>query len=280
LDGNDQTIIADSGRILQILWNLLKNSIKFTPAEGTITIHSRLVTEAGVEYVAVDVQDTGIGIHPAKLQQVFEAFEQGDRKITRQFGGIGLGLAISKAIAESHRGKLIAHSQGMGRGATFTLTLPFEGCGESERFDKTLFGDGSTPTFAPIGTSIEQRPLRILLVEDHADTAAVLSRLLRRMGHDVINAANVDTALRLAEKEIQTAGIDLVISDLGLPDGSGLDLMRQLSTKYDLRGIALSGFGMDSDLEQSTAAGFTRHLIKPIDINLVRSTIADVMRGV
>jgi signal transduction histidine kinase/methylmalonyl-CoA mutase cobalamin-binding subunit len=279
-DANDQTIIADSGRVLQILWNLLKNSVKFTPAEGTITIRSRLVTEAGMEYVAVDVQDTGIGINPAKLQRVFEAFEQGDRKITRQFGGIGLGLAISKAIAESHRGTLTAHSQGMGRGATFTLALPFEGCGESERFEKALFGDGSTPTFAPIGASIEQRPLRILLVEDHADTAAVLSRLLRRMGHDVINAANVDTALRLAEKEIRTAGIDLVISDLGLPDGSGLDLMRQLSTKYGLRGIALSGFGMDSDLEQSTAAGFTRHLIKPIDINLVRSTIADVMRSV
>ena len=197
--------------------------------------------------------------------------------MTRQFGGIGLGLAISKAIAESHHGKLTAESAGVGRGTTFRLTLPFDGCEEDDNLHPPTAGVAhfsSAPE--PAATS---RPQRILLVEDHADTAAILIRLLRRMGHDVLPANNVGGALELAEKEMRIAPIDLVMSDLGLPDGSGLDLMRELSSKYGLRGIALSGFGMDSDLAQSTAAGFSRHLIKPIDIANLRATLAEMTSG-
>ena len=116
-------------------------------------------------------------------------------------------------------------------------------------------------------------------MEDHADTAAILTRLLRRMGHDVLPASSLETALKIADREMRTAPITLVMSDLGLPDGSGLDLMRQLSSRYGLRGIALSGFGMDSDLAQSTAAGFSRHLVKPIDIATLRATIAEMTAG-
>jgi CheY-like chemotaxis protein len=127
--------------------------------------------------------------------------------------------------------------------------------------------------------AVTQRPLRILLVEDHADTAAILARLLRRMGHDVVQASIVAAALRTAEKEMRLASIDLVMSDLGLPDGSGLDLMRQLSATHGLRGIALSGFGMDSDLAESVAAGFSRHLIKPIDIGQLRAVLTEMAAG-
>ncbi|MBA2433998.1 MAG: response regulator [Verrucomicrobiota bacterium] len=123
------------------------------------------------------------------------------------------------------------------------------------------------------------RPQRILLVEDHADTAVILTRLLRRMGHDVLHASSIETALKIADREMRAAPITLVMSDLGLPDGSGLDLMRQLSSKHGLRGIALSGFGMDSDLAQSTAAGFSRHLVKPVDIATLRATIAEMTSG-
>lgn len=119
---------------------------------------------------------------------------------------------------------------------------------------------------------------RILLVEDHADTATVLTRMLKRTGYEVHHAATLDDALGLAEQQMKAGGIDLVLSDLSLPDGSGLDLMRSLSDKYGLRGIALSGFGMESDIEQSTAAGFSRHLIKPINIAVIRSTIAELLQ--
>lgn len=120
---------------------------------------------------------------------------------------------------------------------------------------------------------------RILLVEDHADTATVLTRMLKRSGYEIIAAGSVAEARQLAAEQMAGEGIHLVVSDLSLPDGSGLELMRALAGDYGLRGIALSGFGMESDLEQSAAAGFSRHLIKPINIAEVRSTIAELLRG-
>ncbi len=273
------SLLADSARVTQILWNLLKNAIKFTPNGGTVTVRSRIHEAEADGTVSIEIVDTGIGIAPAHIDRVFDAFEQGDRQITRQFGGIGLGLAISKAIAESHRGSLTAASPGPDCGSTFTLTLPFDGCDEEEgavpgTTRATLINPVPSPTPAGIA-----RPQRILLVEDHADTAAILIRLLRRMGHDVIHADTVEAALKIAEREMPMTPFNFVMSDLGLPDGSGLDLMRQLSSAYGLRGIALSGFGMDSDLEQSTAAGFSRHLVKPIDIATLRATIAEMTSG-
>jgi CheY-like chemotaxis protein len=122
-----------------------------------------------------------------------------------------------------------------------------------------------------------KRPVRLLLVEDHADTAAILSRLLRRTGYEVVSAATLEAARQMAAAEMAGAGVDLVLSDLGLPDGSGLDLMRELSSQYGLRGIALSGFGMDADIAQSLAAGFSRHLIKPINVGVLRETIAELL---
>ena len=277
--GEKAIIIADSARITQIFWNLLKNAIKFTPEGGTITIRSRTKPAAPPDgVVTVEIEDTGIGIDATQIERVFEAFEQGGRQITRQFGGIGLGLAISHAIAELHKGTLTAASAGLGCGSTFRLTLPFDGCDEDESVRLSTAGAASLRA-VPASAGVTQRPLRILLVEDHADTAAILARLLRRMGHDVLPANSVAAALQLAEKEMPVAQIDLVMSDLGLPDGSGLDLMRQLSANYGLRGIALSGFGMDSDLAQSTAAGFSRHLIKPIDIALLRATLIELTSG-
>jgi signal transduction histidine kinase/ActR/RegA family two-component response regulator len=276
--GERTTVLADSARITQIFWNLLKNAIKFTPDGGTITVRSRVQPAETDRTVTVEVEDTGIGIDAAAIDRVFDAFEQGDRHITRQFGGIGLGLAISKAIAESHKGTLTAQSAGLGHGSTFRLTLPFEGCEEEEPVSPTPL-DIEPRRPAPLLAAVTQRPLRILLVEDHADTAAILARLLRRMGHDVVQASTVAAALRTAEKEMRLASIDLVMSDLGLPDGSGLDLMRQLSATHGLRGIALSGFGMDSDLAESVAAGFSRHLIKPIDIGQLRAVLTEMAAG-
>ncbi len=273
-----QTIAADSARITQVLWNLLKNSIKFTPAGGTITVRSRTARTGRQGQVIVVVEDTGIGMEAGQLGGVFDAFEQGSRKITQQFGGLGLGLAIGRAIVEAHQGTIAAASAGPGCGSVFTVTLP---CEVGEELKTGITAAATSPVEA--GTKplvmVMARPLRILLVEDHVDTAKIIVRLVSRSGHEVVHADSVAAALEIAEKEMRIARLDLVISDLGLPDGSGLELMRELSSKYGLRGIALSGFGMDSDRDQSVAAGFSRHLTKPIDIAALRSVIAELTQG-
>ncbi len=271
-----QTILADRARMTQVLWNLLKNSIKFTPAGGTITVRSRTTTTAGKAELIVRVEDTGLGIPAGQLREVFDAFEQGGRKITQQFGGLGLGLAIAKAIIDSHHGVIAAVSDGPGRGSVFTVALP---CESGEEMATVSAPAVTLPVAADQKPIVMARPLRILLVEDHADTAEIIARLLRRSGHDVIHAGSIAAARRTAEKEMRIARFDLVVSDLGLPDGSGLELMRELSTEYGLRGVALSGFGMDSDRAQSAAAGFSRHLTKPIDIAALRSVIAELTQG-
>lgn len=272
------TLNVDSARVTQVLWNLLKNSIKFTPTKGTISLSSRVDAEEGACTVTIEVRDTGIGMEPEEVKRLFQAFEQGDRSITRQFGGLGLGLAISKAIAEAHRGKLEGFSAGKGKGSTFTLTLPCAAGGELPESESiTRPAAAEQQQIRP--SNAAQRPLRILLVEDHADTAAILTRLLGRMGHEVLHADRIAQSVELAEREMHGGGIDLVISDLGLPDGTGCELMRTLSGKYAIKGIALSGYGMDSDREQSLAAGFSRHLVKPIDVAVLRQAITELMGG-
>ncbi len=278
LDAAARTVIADGARLTQILWNLLKNSIKFTPEGGTITVQSRLrpARPTVPEQVTIEVHDTGIGISPEQIEKVFDAFEQGGRGITQQFGGLGLGLAICKAIAEAHRGTITALSDGLGRGSTFILSLPAGSLAEVPPPAAAPPQAGLSGDARPGRSDPAQRPLRILVVEDHVDTAKVLSRVLRHSGYEVMHAASLASALQAAARETQGAGIDLVISDLGLPDGSGLNLMRELSGKYGLRGIALSGYGMESDLAQASAAGFTRHLTKPVNIALLRNTITEI----
>jgi PAS domain S-box-containing protein len=268
-------VYADSARITQIFWNLLKNAVKFTGEGGSVVIRSRIIERDGARAVCIDVQDTGIGIEPDHLSRVFDAFEQGDRSITRQFGGLGLGLAISQAIAESHSGTLAAASEGAGRGSTFTLMLPVYAGPHVDPLPEDALGNKSRSGRTASGGG-KKGMLNILLVEDHEDTAAILSRLLGRMGHHVRRAGSTADALRIAA-EAQPA-VDLVMSDLGLPDGSGLDLMRELSSRYQLKGIALSGFGMESDIRQSSEAGFSHHLVKPVDINALRAALEDVRK--
>jgi PAS domain S-box-containing protein len=263
-----QLLAVDGARITQVLWNLLKNAVKFTPPGGTIRIASRI--EAG--RAVITISDSGIGIEPEVLARVFDAFEQGGRKITRQFGGLGLGLAISKAVADAHGGTLSAASEGTGRGSAFTLIVPCEAPVEPPSLTATTQRQtGGTNSGVP-----EARGARLLLVEDHGDTASVLVRLLRRDGHEVRHAATVADAMRSAEEMVNSTGLDFVVSDLGLPDGNGLDMMRQLSARYGLTGIALSGYGMDSDRLATAAAGFSRHLTKPVDVKMLRAAVSEL----
>jgi signal transduction histidine kinase len=252
---------ADGARLRQVFWNLLKNSVKFTPAGGEITIHT---SDGEGGCLAVDVTDTGVGIDSTVLPHVFDAFEQGGADVTRSFGGLGLGLAISKALVEAHHGQLKACSAGRLRGATFRVELP------------TVPAPATTFEERPVQDDLEEaaaaqpgRRLEILLVEDHCDTARVLKRLLNGSGHHVRTADTVRSALAAAAAE----RVDLVVSDLGLPDGTGFELMQQLMQQHALKGIALSGFGTDQDVARSREAGFAYHLTKPIDFRRLEEAI-------
>ncbi|HEV2843517.1 MAG TPA: PAS domain S-box protein [Thermoanaerobaculia bacterium] len=277
----DHHVWADAPRLTQVLWNLLSNAAKFTPPGGVVTVRSRIERGPfGPRELAVEVQDTGIGIEPDVLPRIFDAFEQTNRRITRKFGGLGLGLAVSRAIVDLHGGRLTAASDGPGQGATFTVRLPLGGI--QEELDETGIWFGR-PRAARRPDAGPDRPLRILLVEDHPDTAEAMADLLRLMGHEVLVAGSVAGALETAGLALNgdghSGGIDLVVSDLGLPDGSGHDLMRELVRRYHLKGIALSGYGMEEDVRRSRDAGFIRHLTKPVDLEALRTAIRQVTGG-
>ena len=241
-------------------------------------VRSRREIVEGASWLVVEVQDTGIGITAEALPRIFDAFVQGDRKITQRFGGLGLGLAISKAIMDAHGGTISAQSEGHGEGSTFCIRLPL--CSPTE-------SAGAVPEKSPpipAERDLKAPATRLLLVEDHADTAHVLARMLRRSGFHVTVAtciaqglAETAAAHETVDANGRTHPIRLVISDLGLPDGSGTELMRELSEKYHLAGIALSGFGMEDDVRRAELAGFWRHLTKPVDFELLLANIREVL---
>ncbi len=176
LQASRHFVEADAARLQQVAWNLIKNAVKFTPPGGFLAVRTH--NDAGK--LVVDVSDTGVGIGPDVLSKIFDAFEQGDRSVTQRYGGLGLGLAIGRSLAEAHGGRLLAASPGVGQGATFTLELP-----TVDPPSKPL-GAGSTDLEIAEGDS--SRPLRILLVEDNLDTLRVMERLLKRRGHEVAAA--------------------------------------------------------------------------------------------
>jgi signal transduction histidine kinase len=255
---------GDSARLSQVFWNLLKNAVKFTPEGGSISLVTRDDPDGGA--IVVTVRDTGIGIEPEAAARIFDAFEQESRGITRRFGGLGLGLAICKALVDLHGGTLTVHSEGKGRGSTFTVRLA------------TIREPAARPQRArqPVGRpgmNGDGRAVGVLLVEDHEMTARVMSRLLRQAGYHVTVAADVLTAKRMTDER----RFDVVISDLGLPDGTGLDVMKHLRARQGIPAIAVSGYGMEEDVRQTRDAGFSEHLVKPIDLPKLQAAIARVM---
>jgi hypothetical protein len=241
----------------QVFWNLINNAAKFTTNEGRITIRS-LNDERG-RFVC-EVTDTGIGIDPDQQGRVFKAFEQGERSTTRQFGGLGLGLAISKTLLDLHGGSICVHSQGKNQGTSFKVTLEVLAKLQSEAQPPTQVNSGKSPS------------LHILLVDDHADTLSILAMLLRKRGHQIFTADCVEGALKLLDQE----KVDVLVSDIGLRDSSGYELMRQAKERQPLKGIALSGFGMGEDVRLSLEAGFDYHLAKPVSIQVLESRLRDL----
>ena len=262
---------ADPARLQQVFWNLINNAAKFTPKGGTITVRSRNADNRDERSpLIVEVSDTGIGIDSDVLPRIFDAFEQGDSSVTRKFGGLGLGLAISSRLIAMHGGQLRAASAGRGRGATFTVELTTthpESIGATARSPEPVATElkATIPVLTSNGGTV-----RILMVDDHEDTSRAMSRLLGGMGYEVRTAGTVQAALDAADHE----PFDLLISDIGLPDGSGLELMRVLMTRNaGVKGIALSGFGMEEDVRRSHEAGFREHLTKPINLQKLQQAI-------
>jgi CheY-like chemotaxis protein len=251
-------VTADPARLQQVFWNLVRNAVKFTPDGGDIAIRTWGTPESGQLFV--EVKDTGVGIPAEVLPRVFDAFEQGDVGTTRQFGGLGLGLAIAKAVVEMHGGTISAASDGPGLGAAFTVRL--------DAVSGARAVESQSPD-AAVEPQQQGRRAKVLLVEDHPDTVRTMARLLRNSGYKVRTAHSVASALRLADAE----PFDIVVSDIGLPDATGYNLMQRIRDRYGLKGIALSGYGMEDDLRKSREAGFVEHVTKPVNMGQLQILI-------
>lgn len=249
-------ILADAGRIRQVLWNLLTNAINYSE-RGSIDVRT---SDEGSGGIRLTVADNGVGMDAVTLTRLFRPFERQVSRMGSSTHGLGLGLSICRSIVDMHGGRISGTSRGVGLGSTFEVDLPTIEVGE-----KPPVSDGS-----PDGRAILQ-PVhhRVLLVEDDPDTSAMLEMLLRGEGHDVSIASNLHEALLQAD-----GGWDVVLSDLGLPDGSGLDVARRMRSAVPRpRLIALSGYGSPRDIAGSHEAGFDEHLVKPLDFGLLRDLL-------
>src|SRR6516225_4614188 len=261
----DHTYVeGDPARLQQVFWNLIKNSVKFTPEKGRITIET---LNPAPDKIEVRVIDTGIGIESETIDKIFDAFEQGQSDITRRFGGLGLGLTISKTLIDAHGGHIRVQSSGKNQGAMFTVELntverPIERDGQGEERPVDRRSDAAVASHG-----------RVLLVDDHHDTCLGMKRMLERRGYQITVAHSAEQAV----EKVRTQEFDLLISDIGLPDRSGYDLMREVRLNKRLPGIALSGFGNEQDVNQARQAGFAEHLTKPINFERLEKTIESLL---
>jgi len=239
---------GDTTRLTQVVVNLLTNAAKYTPRGGRIMVS--LESEGG--QAVLRVSDNGIGLSSPMLQQVFEPFVQGERTLDRSEGGLGIGLTLVRRIVELHGGAVWAESPGLGHGATFTVTLPLAAW---------------EPVADPGGSAGDAAaPKSVMVVDDNADASESLAMLLRMSGHEVEVAANGESALALAG----TFRPQVVLLDLGLPGMDGFEVARRLRARPELaatRLIAITGYGQARDREATAAAGFERHLTKPVDVD-------------
>jgi PAS domain S-box-containing protein len=272
LDPSASRTSCDPGRIQQVVWNLLSNAIKFTPRGGTVGLSLARDKSA----LQIRVSDNGQGIGPELLPYVFDRFRQADSSTRRRFSGLGLGLSIAKQIVEMHGGTVEAHSAGQGKGSTFTVRLPIRAVRLDESGQEPSNASGTalahTSTFPPVSLA----GLRLLVVDDEADARRLLVRALQRAGAMVIAAGSAAEALEALSK----AKPDVVVSDLGMPDQDGFDLIREVRRlghhARDLPAVALTAFVDKNDQRQALLAGFQVHVPKPVDAHDLTAVIASL----
>jgi CheY-like chemotaxis protein len=249
------TVLGDPDRLVQLFANLLTNAVRFTPASGRITVRLR-VTDSGIE---VAVTDTGRGIAAEDLQGIFGLFVQGKEALNRVGGGLGVGLALARRIAELHRGTIEAHSAGPGRGSEFIVRLP------RHEVESTVVQLRPKPAEPP------QVSKRVLVVDDNLDTANTLQLLLRSLGHETRVANDGANALRAADEFHP----DVVLLDIGMPGMNGYEIARHLRTRRygRVKIVAITGWGAEVDRKRSSDAGFDLHLVKPVDESELRQLL-------
>ncbi|NVB78233.1 MAG: GAF domain-containing protein [Kofleriaceae bacterium] len=250
---------ADHHRLTQVIGNLVVNAAKYTPDGG----HLALSTQVEGDFARISVRDDGVGITPELLEHVFEMFVQGDRSSDRAEGGLGLGLAVVKNLVERHGGRVAAASEGAGRGSTFTVWWPLAG------------EDARVVPPPPVVSTQPVKPLKVLVVDDNVDAATTLGELLRVLGHLPVVVHDAPSALAIARDEAP----ELALVDLGLPILDGFELIRRLRDLPglgSLTAIAVTGYGQPADRARSHAAGFKRHVVKPVGLEDLRSLLASL----
>ncbi len=257
-------LLADPARLIQAIGNLLNNALKFTPQGGRTTA-TLAVCESQNEAVFT-VSDTGVGIEPDLLPQLFEPFVQADSAARPQTCGIGLGLALVRGIAELHGGSVAGFSRGSGKGAEFTMRLPLS------------IGSDNSPDASKTLEATLSRPVRVLVIEDNPDFAEIMAQLLNLLCHEVVLAHSGSEGVTKA-KEYQP---EVILCDLGLPGMDGYEVATRLRSDPELAEcilIALSGYAQPEDVARSLAAGFDRHLAKPLDLAVLQRLLEEVGRS-
>jgi len=263
-------LVGDADRLQQVIWNLLSNAVKFTPADGAVSLR----IERRGSAVRLTVSDTGSGIAPEHLPFIFERFRQVDSSTTRKYGGLGLGLAIVRHLVDLHGGTVYAASAGVGHGSAFTVDLPV----------RALHVEASDATASPpvqIATQVAHAQsllvgVKILVIDDDEDSRVLLQTALERMGAWV----RVSDSATMAFAFLQQQAVDIVISDIGMPDEDGISLIRRLRAMpmhQRLQAVALTAYARAEDVTRALEAGFQRHVAKPADIGQLARTVAELV---
>ena len=253
-------IMGDQKRVVQVITNLLNNAAKYTPPGG----HIALVMSAQDGWLRLAVRDDGIGISQELLPRVFDLFTQGERSADRAQGGLGVGLAVVKSLAELHGGRIEAASEGHGKGSVFTLTLPLLE-GEGAGAESLAHGEAAAPA----------RPMRIMVVDDNPDAALMLSMLLEATGYEVVTENSSQAGLARAAQYVP----DVCLLDIGLPGMDGYQLARRIRAVAGMEAatlIAITGYGQEEDRRKTREAGFQHHLVKPVDPDELAALLARV----
>jgi signal transduction histidine kinase len=258
-ENGEDTVLGDPGRLQQVIWNLLANAVKFTPRGGRVAV--RISGEAAC--VRVEVEDTGVGIEADMLDRIFDRFHQADVSTTRRYGGLGLGLSIVRSLMQLHGGTVAAFSEGRGRGARFVIELPAKA---------SLGAHGPAPS--PLS---DLAGLHVLVVDDDADAREAVVRVLQESGATVTSAAGAADALRTLDERVP----DVLVSDIGMPEVDGYELIRRVRAGRSVRvpAMALSAFSREEDRERAFQAGFDEYLTKPVEPHRLVQRVSSLARG-
>ena len=272
LDPAAGPISGDPGRLQQVVWNLVSNAIKFTPKDGRVQI----LLERVNSLIEISVADTGVGIKPEFIPHLFERFRQGDASTTRKYGGLGLGLSIVKNLVELHGGIVKVESAGEGKGTTVTVRLPLTVVHRQKETAERLHP--ATPSASATNFVVaELSGLTVLVVDDQSDARDLIKRVLEDCGAAVLTAGSAADALVLVEAHRP----DVLVTDIGMPDADGFELLRRVRALGPERGgrvpaIALTAFARSEDRTRALRAGFLVHVSKPVDPSELVATVASV----